>query len=61
MAWTAYGYGRKSTVSREVARCTPTGTEVLDTGEGIDLHSLSLHGSTLTWTNAGSTHTASLE
>lgn len=60
LAWTAYGYGRKTTVSREVASCTTTGTQVLDSGEGIDLHSLKLNGSTLTWTNGGERQSATL-
>ncbi|HVC06146.1 MAG TPA: hypothetical protein VND98_00975 [Solirubrobacterales bacterium] len=45
----------------EVGVCSVNGEEaVLDSGEGIDLHSLELHGSTLTWANSGVTHYAVL-
>jgi hypothetical protein len=44
-----------------VARCgEDLGFEVLDSGPGIELHSLALHGSTLTWTDEGETHSAAL-
>jgi hypothetical protein len=43
-----------------VGVCDSTGSRVLDSGEGIDLHSLKLHGSTLTWTDEGETRSATL-
>ncbi len=44
----------------EVVVCDSEGERLLDSGAGINLHSLALHGSTLTWTNAGVTRTAVL-
>lgn len=38
-----------------------SGERVLESGAGIDLHSLSLHGSILTWMNEGATRSAVLE
>jgi hypothetical protein len=45
---------------RQVSSCSRRGPQLLDQGEGIDLHSLALHGSTLTWTDFGETHSATL-
>lgn len=38
---------------KQIVACGATGEEVLDSGEGIDLNSLNLHGSALSWRNAG--------
>ena len=43
---------------REVERSDSTGFAVLDKGDGIGLHSLALHGSTLSWSDDGKTHSA---
>ena len=37
----------------EVGVCGEIGGCILDSGEGIDLNSLKLNGSTLTWTDSG--------
>jgi hypothetical protein len=42
----------------EIVACDTTGEHVLDSGEGIDLNSLALRSSILTWTNAGATRSA---
>jgi hypothetical protein len=52
---------RRHFPTREVVACDSQGERLLDSGPGIDLHSLSLHGSTLTWTNAAETRTALLQ
>ena len=44
----------------KVVACESTGQHVLDSGPGIDLHSLKLHGSKLTWTDAGEARSAVL-
>ncbi len=51
------GTGRRAPA---VGACDSTGEHILDSGEGIDLHSLALHGSMLTWTDAGLTRSALL-
>jgi hypothetical protein len=43
-----------------VGACDADGARVLDHGEGINLHSLELKGSTLTWMDAGETRAAVL-
>lgn len=43
-----------------IVACDSTGEHVLDSGQGIDLHSLALHGSMLTWIDAGETRSAVL-
>jgi hypothetical protein len=48
-------------LERQVTVCTPTGKQLLDQGDGIDPESLELHGSTLTWSDAGETRSAVLE
>ena len=45
----------------EVGACDSTGSHILEAGEQIDLHSLALRGSTLSWENAGVVHTAVLD
>jgi streptogramin lyase len=62
-AWA--GHGRVGAVTgqfppREVVACDSKGERLLDSGSGIDLHSLSLHGSELTWTDAGEAQSATL-
>jgi hypothetical protein len=46
---------------KQVVACDRTGEQVLDSGVGIGLHSLNLHGSTLSWTAFGETRTARLD
>lgn len=46
--------------TRKVVACDANGDHELDSGEGIDLDSLALHGSRLTWTHSGETRTATL-
>ncbi len=46
---------------REIVACDSEGERLLDSGESIDLYSLKLHGSKLTWTDAGETRSATLE
>jgi hypothetical protein len=43
-----------------VAACESEGRRVLDEGEGIDLESLALNGSTVTWTDSGEMRSATL-
>jgi hypothetical protein len=50
----------RASLSPEVGICDSTGSRILDSGQGIKLHSLALHGSRLTWTDSGVTHTAEL-
>jgi hypothetical protein len=45
---------------REVVACDSDGEQLLDSGLGVDLHSLSLQGSTLTWTDGGETRSATI-
>lgn len=59
LAWVGVPGGFQPHISR-VAVCDSEGERMLDSDEGIDLHSLTLHGSMLTWTDSGVTHTASL-
>lgn len=56
-----------SSYERDVGACVATetrdrgeGLRIFDIGKGIDFNSLALHGSTLTWTDAGETRTAVL-
>jgi hypothetical protein len=52
-------HGRLS--SAKVVTCGSTGSETtLDEGESIDLHSLKLRGSTVTWMNSGKARSAEL-
>jgi len=44
----------------EVGVCDEIGGSILDSGEGIDLNSLKLNGSTLTWTTSGEMHSVVL-
>ena len=44
-----------------VVACDSTGQHVLDRGEGIDLESLALHGSVVSWLDGGSRREANLE
>lgn len=44
-----------------VVACDSTGQHVLDSGEGIDLESLALHGSVVRWLDGGSRREANLE
>jgi hypothetical protein len=46
---------------REVWALDTHGQRVLDVGPDIDLASLTLDGSTLTWTNAGTPRSATLD
>jgi len=53
------------TFTRRVGACASIASREIESseienGEGIDLHSLILHGSMLTWINSGVTHTAAL-
>jgi hypothetical protein len=50
----------EGTLVRTVVACDSTGSRVLDSGEGIDLHSLTLRGSRLNWSDSGITRSASL-
>ncbi len=59
VAWTGTRLVRES-YEKQVAVCSRTGEKVIDSGEGIGLHSLKLHGSTLSWTDFGETRTAQL-
>jgi hypothetical protein len=53
---------RRWSYERRVVAGNRTGEQVvLDSGESIDLHSLRLHGSTLSWTDFGETRMAQLE
>ena len=52
--------GRRGPLTPEVGACDSTGEHLLDSSAGIDLQSLALHGSTLTWTDSGETHSAIL-
>jgi hypothetical protein len=45
----------------EVDRADARGLAKLDTGSGIDPHSLRLHGATVTWRHNGSSRSASLQ
>jgi hypothetical protein len=47
-------------LQKQVTACTASGKQLLDKGYGIDLESLELHGSTLTWSNSGETRSATL-
>lgn len=44
----------------EVVACDSSGEHLLDSGPGVDLHSLKLQGSRLTWTDSGETRSALL-
>jgi hypothetical protein len=47
-------------ITRLAVACDSRGRRVLDHGAGINLKSLALHGSKLTWVDAGVTHSAML-
>lgn len=51
----------RSGLVREVVACAGDVVERLDSGPGIALDSLHLRGSVLSWTNAGSPHSALLK
>ena len=46
--------------SREVHRADSSGNSVLDSGSGIDIHSLRLRGSTMSWRDGDAQHAAHL-
>jgi hypothetical protein len=46
--------------AREVAAADTSGLTVFDEGEGIDVHSLTLHRSRLSWLDAGATRSVFL-
>jgi hypothetical protein len=50
-----------SSGNHQVVAVDAHGRRVLDSGAGLGLESLTLHGSTLTWVNAGVTHSATLD
>lgn len=62
-AWVGKG-GPFSHYKKKVAVCPSAALELrsteIESGEGIDLHSLKLHGSRLAWTNSGMTEVATL-
>ena len=63
LAWAGkghFGSAGKHPPSPEIVACDSEGDRVLDSGEGIDLHSLTLHGSELTWSSSGIKRTAVL-
>jgi hypothetical protein len=45
---------------KQIVACSATGEIVLDQGEGIELKSLELSGSTLSWTDSGERRTSRL-
>jgi hypothetical protein len=53
--------GKKGGSTLAVGACDSTGERILDSGEGIDLESLKLHGSTVTWIYSGESRSAVLE
>ncbi len=63
LAWTVarYDWIGGAFIAHEVVGARPPGTQLLDSSPSLDLESLTLNGSTLTWTNAGSTRTATLD
>ena len=66
LAWAGHGrVGESAEIRgkfppREIVACDSEGERLLDSGPGLDLHSLSLQGSTLTWTDEGETRSATL-
>jgi hypothetical protein len=57
-----YGSGQPPTVvAREVWAVDVHGQRLLDSGPNLDLNSLALSGSMLTWVNDGATRTATLD
>jgi hypothetical protein len=50
LAWTG---GNQRTSLPTVAACDATGVTVLDDGEGVNLHSLSIRGSRVSWIHSG--------
>lgn len=60
IAWSSGVLRRNEESNRKILVCAPPLAQALDEGEGIDLNSLELHGSTLTWIDAGARRTARL-
>jgi hypothetical protein len=60
-AWSGHSrIGEGELTPPKVVACDSAGEHVLDSGPEIDLHSLKLHGSMLTWTDSGETRSALL-
>jgi hypothetical protein len=53
-------YFQRLEIGKEVVRCSADSREVLDSGEKLNLASITLRGSKLTWTNAGQPKTSQL-
>lgn len=64
LAWIGLGSSDPTSVLgplvKRVALCTSAGSSVLDEGEGIDLHSLTLSGTSLQWIGSGAKRSAVL-
>jgi hypothetical protein len=62
VAWIGEGGSviRRGTSDIEVHKADARGSALIDSGQGIDVRSLRLHGSTLTWRGGGRTRSASL-
>lgn len=50
----------RSPLTPTVGVCDSAGSRVIESGNGLDLHSLALHGTQLTWLNGGQQHSTRL-